>query len=113
MDPKFLDFQVPRSPNFWISRFPDLQIPKFLDFSRFPDFQTPPPPDEISDPNLTPLPTHPGIKYVARALAATHCIQQGFMPYDAGSLACKCLAKEQVERLVAKDGWPSRLLEAR
>ena len=37
--------------------------------------QTPPtalaPPDEFSDPNLTPLPTHPGIKYVARALAAT------------------------------------------
>ena len=47
-----------------------------------PDFQTPPPPppapapaaaapDEFSDPNLTPLPTHPGIKYVARTLAAT------------------------------------------
>ena len=36
---------------------------------RFPDFQTPPPaaPDEFSDPNLTPLPTHPGIKYVARS----------------------------------------------
>ena len=35
--------------------------------------QTPPPPappDEFSDPNLTPLPTHPGIKYVARTLAA-------------------------------------------
>ena len=28
------------------------------------------PPDEFSDPNLTPLPTHPGIKYVARTLAA-------------------------------------------
>ena len=45
-----------------------------------PDFQTPPAPapaapraapDEFSDPNLTPLPTHPGIKYVARTLAAT------------------------------------------
>ena len=38
----------------------------------FPDFHTPTapaPPDELSDPNLTPLPTHPGIKYVARALA--------------------------------------------
>ena len=61
LDPQFLDFQVPRSPNSQISRFPD--------------FQTPPPPpvappDEPSDPNLTPLPTHPGIKYVARALAA-------------------------------------------
>ena len=34
--------------------------------------QTPPaPPDELSDPNLTPLPTYPGIKYVARTLAAT------------------------------------------
>ena len=32
----------------------------------------PPPPDEFSDPNLTPLPTHPGIKYVARTFAATH-----------------------------------------
>ena len=56
LDPKLLDFQVPRSPNSQISRFPD--------------FQTPPAPEEFSDPNLTPLPTHPGIKYVARALAA-------------------------------------------
>ena len=30
-----------------------------------------PAPDEFSDPNLTPLPTHPGMKYVARTLAAT------------------------------------------
>ena len=67
LDPTFLDFQVPRSPNFWISRSPDFQV------VRFPDFQTPPPAvaEEFSDPNLTPLPTHPGIKYVARALAAT------------------------------------------
>ena len=35
-----------------------------------PKAQTPPAPDEFSDPNLTPLPTHPGIKYVARTLAA-------------------------------------------
>ena len=35
LDSKFLDFQVPRSPNFWVSRSPDLQIPKF------PDFQVP------------------------------------------------------------------------
>ena len=51
---------------FWtqISGSPNSQI------SRFPDFQTPPAPDELSDPNLTPPPTHPGIKYVARALAA-------------------------------------------
>ena len=60
LDSNFLDFQVPRSPNSQISRFPDFQTP---------------PPDELSDPNLTPLPTHPGIKYVARALAATK-IQQ-------------------------------------
>ena len=32
--------------------------------------QTPAPPDEFSDPNLTPLPTHPGIEYVARTPAA-------------------------------------------
>ena len=53
LDPTFLDVQVPRSPNSQISRFPD--------------FQTPPAPDELSDPNLTPLPTHSGIKYVARS----------------------------------------------
>ena len=67
MDPKFLDFQVP------ISKFLDFQAPRSPNsqISRFPDFQTPAPaPDELSDPNLTPLPKHPGIKYVARALAA-------------------------------------------
>ena len=74
-------FWIFRTPHFWISRFPDLQIPRFpgpqiskfpnSQISRFPDFQTPPAapapalPDELSDPNLTPLPTHPGIKYVA------------------------------------------------
>ena len=57
LDPTFLDFQVPRSSNSQISRFPDFQTPPA------------PAPDELSDPNLTPLPTHPGIKYVARALA--------------------------------------------
>ena len=36
-----------------------------------PAAPAPPAPDEFSDPNLTPLPTHPGIKYVARTLAAT------------------------------------------
>ena len=63
LDPKFLDFQVPRSQNSQISRFPD--------------FQTPPPADKLSDPNLTPLPMHPGIKYVARALALG-CFRAGF-----------------------------------
>ena len=63
LDPKFLDFQVPRSPNSQISRFPDFQTPLA---PALPD------PDELSDPNLTPLPTHSGIKYVARALAATN-----------------------------------------
>ena len=42
LDPKFLDFQVPRSPNSQISRLPDFQTP----------------PNKLSDPNLTPLPTH-------------------------------------------------------
>ena len=63
LDPRLLDFQVPRFPNFQVPRFPNSQI------SRFPDFQTPPPappPDELSDPNLTPLPMRPGIKYVAK-----------------------------------------------
>ena len=54
LDPTLLDFQVPISPNSHISRFPDFQTP----------------PDKLSDPNLTPLPLHPRIKYVARALAA-------------------------------------------
>ena len=61
LDPKFLDFKVSRSPNSQISRFPDFQT-------------TPPDPDELSDPNLTPLPTHPGIKYVARTLAAIRAL---------------------------------------
>ena len=75
LDPNILNFQIPRSQNFWISRSPDLKIPRSPNsqISRSPDFQTPPPAvaEEFSDPNLTPLPTHPGIKYVARALAAT------------------------------------------
>ena len=60
--------QISGSPGSQISKFPDSQI------SRPPDSQTlpvPPAPDELSDPNLTPLPTHPGTKYVARTLAAT------------------------------------------
>ena len=65
-------FSIFWTPHFWISRSPDLQIPRFLgsQISRFPDFQTPPaplPPDELSDPNLTPLPTHTGIICVARS----------------------------------------------
>ena len=50
-----------------------------------PNFQTlpaPVAPDELSDPNLTPLPTHPGIKYVARALAAmTELVYEQFTAY--------------------------------
>ena len=57
----FFLFEIFWIPNFWISRFPDFQTPPP---------PTPPPTDEPSDPNLTPLPTHPGIKYVARSLAA-------------------------------------------
>ena len=68
-------FWISRSPDLKISGFPGPQISKFPDFqiSRFPDFQTPPTAavaDELSDPNLTPLPTQPGTKYVARAFAA-------------------------------------------
>ena len=69
------DFWIPISgfPGPQISRSPNSQI------SRFPDFQTPPPapPDELSDPNLTPLPSHLGIKYVASALAATYFPTKG------------------------------------
>ena len=60
LDPTFLNFQVSRSPNSKVSRPLDIQTPPA------------PPPDELSDPNLTPLPMHSGIKYVARDLAATY-----------------------------------------
>ena len=83
--------------NFYFFDFLGSQIPRFPG-SRFPKFQKsglgpawarlgpswglsagPGAPaqtlDEISDPNLTPLPTHPGIKYVARTLAATNAIR--------------------------------------
>ena len=49
---------------------------------RFPDFQTPPPPaapEEFSDPNLTPLPTHPGIKYVTTPRIFTPCPHEPFI----------------------------------
>ena len=55
---------------FGFKEFPGPQI------SKFPDFQTPPAPDEFSDPNLTPLPTHPRIKYVARALAVMFILSE-------------------------------------
>ena len=75
VDPNFLDFQVPRSPNSQISRFQISKIPEIWLGPRlgprFPAWarawawawaQTPPapapPPDEFSDLNLTPLPTH-------------------------------------------------------
>ena len=90
------------------SRFPHFQT------SRFPDFQTlpvvpsaaPVPPDEISDPNLTPLPTHPGIKCVARSqepllrLPTFHCktplptFAQGRK--DVHTLVCPALAHQSV-----------------
>ena len=56
-DSKFPDFQVPRSPNFKIPRFSGPQ----------PLAPPPAPADKLSDPNLTPLPMHPGIKYIARS----------------------------------------------
>ena len=59
-------------PTFWAWRIFILDVLFFLDFldSRFPDFQTvpaPSPPEEPSDPKLTPLPTYLRIKYVARS----------------------------------------------
>ena len=63
---EFSDLQIPRCPDLWIRSFPDSKI------ARFPDCQKLATTDELSDPNLTPLPTHPGIKYVARALAAIY-----------------------------------------
>ena len=59
LDPNFLDFQVPRSPNFWISRSPNFQTPPA------------PAPDEFSDPNLPPLPTHQRSNTSQGALAST------------------------------------------
>ena len=52
----YFPFVGPQISGFPGSRSPNSQI------SKFPDFQTPPPPDEFSDPNLAPLPTHPGTK---------------------------------------------------
>ena len=56
-------------------------VPNFQMF-RFQDFQTPAvaaaiaaaTTDKLSDPNLTPLPTHPGIKYVARSPCCDHSL---------------------------------------
>ena len=39
-------------------------------WAQAPPPAAPAPADEFSDPNLTPLPTHPGMKYVARTHAA-------------------------------------------
>ena len=70
-------FGILLTQNFWISRSPDLRIYRFPgpQIPRSPNSEIsrcrrPAPSDELSDPNLTPLPTHPEIKYVARALAA-------------------------------------------
>ena len=70
----FLDFLDPKFPDVQV---PDFQISRNLAWAKLgPSLgpawarawaqawaQTPPPasPDEFSDPNLTPLPTHPGI----------------------------------------------------
>ena len=47
--------------------FENFHFGKLFGDCKFTDFQTPTPPDKLSDPNLTPLPTHPGIKYIARS----------------------------------------------
>ena len=81
--------------------------------SWFPDFQTPPP-KKLSDPNPTPLPTHPGIKYVARALAATYLatkggLQQGLPigpPRNMGNVIIFCIssAHAQIPKNLTKRG---------
>ena len=68
-NPCVKDFRILTCPNPCVKDFRILDLLEPLR-QRFPDFQTSPAPEEFSDPNLTPLPTHPGIKYVARALAA-------------------------------------------
>ena len=59
------------APNFFMGG-PHVGPPTWAQaWAQTPPAPAPPaPPDEFSDPNLTPLPTHPGIKYVARTLAA-------------------------------------------
>ena len=51
---------------FWTSSFsgPEIQMP----------------PDELSDPNLTPLPTHPGIKFIARSPCCDDSVMFGCIP---------------------------------
>ena len=71
-------FWTPRQNSFGVMGLFFGPLDKTFLESWFPDFQTPLPADELSDPNLTPLPTHPGIKYVARALAATFHIMETF-----------------------------------
>ena len=61
LDPKYLDFQVPRSPNSQISRFPDFQTPP-----------APPDLDELSDPNLTPSPNAPRDQIHRKGLCCDH-----------------------------------------
>ena len=67
-NPCVKDFRILTCPYPCVKDFRILDLLEPLR-QRFPDFQTPPPaaPDEFSDPNLTPLPTHPGTKYVARS----------------------------------------------
>ena len=94
-DPKFPDFQVP-DPRFF---GPGLGLAWAWAWARAGALawarawaQTPPAPapDELSDPNLTPLPTHPGIKYVARTLAATNKDLLNVPILDAALLLVPC-----------------------
>merc|ERR1711965_636006 len=63
LNPCDKDFRI---QTYWNPCVKDFRILDLLELlhQRFPDFQTPPPPapDEFSDPNLTPLPMHPGTK---------------------------------------------------
>ena len=83
-------------PNFWIFRSPDLLIPR-SQISKLPDFQVPRFPDAAAGatgggagrtlrsqphPSLTPLPTHPGIKYVARSHCCDDILKYQNSPYS-------------------------------
>ena len=80
--------------------------------SRAVGIQTPPP-DELSDPSLTPLQTYPGIKFVARS----PCCDDTVRLSNHGSLDYPALAKaifslfvgEELPRIVATLNLPDQI----
>ena len=58
-----------------------------FEISRSPDFQpAPPAPEEFSDPNLISLPTHPGIKSIARSRFCDHGSLRNTIAVDVAAL---------------------------